>query len=102
AGAPASVRAYFGAVGGPDTAFDWRRTLPSFGAALPFGFSGYGGIASGDVDGDGTDDVLVGIPDAGFGQAEEGAVFVWLGGPGLTNVVDGPADPVWIAESNQA
>ncbi|MFO0687901.1 MAG: hypothetical protein U0900_04295 [Myxococcota bacterium] len=102
AGTAANVRAYFGAVGGPDTTFDWRRTIPSFGAALPFGFSGQGDVATGDVNGDGTDDILVGIPDAGFGQAEEGAVFVWIGGPGLASVLDAPANPDWIAESNQA
>lgn len=102
AGTPANVRAYFGAVGGPDTNFDWRRTIPGFGAPLSFGVDNRGDIATGDVNGDGTDDIIVGIPDATFGQAEEGAVFVWLGGPGLASVPDGPADPIWIAESNQA
>ncbi|MEZ4334791.1 MAG: hypothetical protein R3F35_23785 [Myxococcota bacterium] len=101
-GGVANVRAYFGAAGGPDAAFDWRRTIPDFGSPLPFGFSGRGGIATGDVNGDTIDDILVGIPDASFGQTEEGAVFVWLGGGGLASVVDGPADPDWIAESDQA
>lgn len=102
AGGSANVRAYFGAVGNPDTGFDWRRTIPNFGATFPFGFDGQGDISTGDVNGDGVDDIVVGVPDANFGQAEEGAVFVWLGGPNLANVLDAPANPDWIAESNQA
>lgn len=100
-GTSANVRAYFGAPGVPDTTFDWRRTIPGFGSALSFGVD-RGDIATGDVNGDGVDDILVGVPDAAFGQLEEGAVFVWLGGPGLAAVPDAAADPVWIAQSDQA
>ncbi len=101
-GASANVRAYFGSVSGPDTNFDWRRTIANFGATFAFGTSGVGDLATGDVNGDGYADIIVGIPDAGFGQAEEGALFVWLGGPNLANILDGPADPEWIAQSDQA
>jgi hypothetical protein len=40
---------------------------------------GYDVSSAGDVDGDGLDDVLVGVPMYDQGQADEGAAFVYLG-----------------------
>jgi hypothetical protein len=51
----------------------------------------------GDVNGDGFSDIVVGAPSYDAGQANEGAVFLFLGsrtGPGVL--------PVWYAEGNQA
>lgn len=60
--------------------------------------SGYGSALSviGDVDGDGYSDFAVGIPLWDDGQADEGAVWVYRGGP------SGPTfAPTWARESNQ-
>jgi hypothetical protein len=43
--------------------------------------------SAGDVNGDGYHDVLVGVPDFDDGQADEGAVFLYLGSPsGLASI----------------
>jgi len=58
----------------------------------------FGTVApAGDVNGDGYADVLVGSYNHDRPEADEGVVFLFLGGPaGLA------ATPAWIAESNQA
>jgi hypothetical protein len=58
---------------------------------------GWSVSAAGDVNGDGYDDVIVGVPRYGDGQPEEGVVFLYAGGP------DGPAtSPAWTANGGQA
>lgn len=57
---------------------------------------GYAVAAAGDVNGDGYADAIVGAPYYDSGQAAEGKVFFYPGGPsGLTNA------PTWVWESNQ-
>jgi hypothetical protein len=92
------VNVYFGSASGPSTSFDWRRfTSASTGAR--FGAS----VASGDVNGDGTADIVIGAPQASFGQSEEGAVLVWLGSQFLDSDPDGDASDVdWLGQSDQA
>ncbi len=61
------------------------------------GQCGYAVAGAGDVNGDGYADVLIGIPGYDNGQADEGAMFLFSGGPsGLS------ASPVWIGEGNLA
>ncbi|HQR38643.1 MAG TPA: FG-GAP-like repeat-containing protein, partial [Blastocatellia bacterium] len=44
------------------------------------------GAGAGDVNGDGYDDIIVGSPSYDLGETDEGAVFVFLGGPqGITS-----------------
>jgi hypothetical protein len=92
------VNVYFGSASGPSTSFDWRRfTSTSTGAR--FGAS----VASGDVNGDGTADILIGAPQASLPQLEEGAVLVWLGSQFLDSDPDGDAsDADWVGQSDQA
>jgi len=71
---------------------DWLDTIDQANAR--FGISVTG---AGDVNNDGYDDLIVGAERYDNGQPDEGAIFVYLGGPG------GPdTDPVWTAESNRA
>ena len=54
-------------------------------------------VATGDVNGDGFDDLLVGTSQFDNGQVNEGAVFLHLGSPaGLSST------PAWMAEGNQS
>ncbi len=94
-GAGELVQVYFGSPGGPSTSFGWRRFIGSFGSQIS------GSVASGDVNGDGTADIIVGAPDATNGQANEGMVLVWLGSQFLASNPDGVGNPDWFAESNQ-
>ena len=101
--APTSVRIYFGSPSGPSSAWGWRRS--GFPAdSIPTSNLAYysTSLATGDVNGDGTADIILGLPEYDNGQLDEGAVYVWLGSQFITNVPDGPVDPVWIAQSNQA
>lgn len=85
------VRAFFGSVGGPSTTAGWRRFVQNFGNPAS--------IASGDVNGDGTADIIVGIPEADFPtSSDDGAVLVWLGSQFLASNPDGANDPDWIAQ----
>lgn len=54
------------------------------------------GVSAGDVNGDGFDDLLVGAPNFGHGEVEEGAAFLYLGSPLGPSVA-----PSWVAEGNQ-
>jgi hypothetical protein len=51
---------------------------------------------AGDLNGDGYGDLVVGAPHYDSGQADEGRVFVYYGGP------DGPTTAGWIADGNEA
>lgn len=85
------VRIYFGASGGFNNVFDAQ--LSAGQAEARFG----GSVSSGDVNGDGIDDVVVGAPFWDGGQIDEGAAFVYFGGVGAFNIT---ADAR--VESNQA
>ncbi len=83
---------YYGTGSGLPARAGW--TLASGYTGSYFGFSGG---AAGDVNGDGYGDLLVGAPQYTNGEAQEGGLFVYAGGPaGLSNT------PAWAAESNQA
>ncbi|MCA9492729.1 MAG: FG-GAP repeat protein [Myxococcales bacterium] len=82
---------FFGSPGGVAAAYGWAALGSQAGAAL--GQS----VATGDVNGDGYDDVIVGAPTWNGGQSDEGAAQLYLGSPA------GPgAQPVWTAEGDQA
>ncbi len=99
----ANVQVYFGSPTGPSNAWGWRRTglpvdtIPTLNIAyfLP-------SLATGDVNGDGTADIILGLPEYDNGHVDEGAVYVWLGSQFITNVPDAAANPDWIAQSDQA
>jgi hypothetical protein len=72
----------------PDWSAEGNQAIASFGVSV---------ASAGDVDGNGFDDVIVGADDFDNFEADEGHVFVYLGGPG------GPAvTPSWTVESNHA
>jgi hypothetical protein len=78
--------------GGLATTPAWSATADGAGVLLGWSVS-----TAGDVDGDGYDDVIVGVPRYDDGQPEEGVVFLYPGGP------DGPAtSPAWTVKSGQA
>ncbi|MBY0399236.1 VCBS repeat-containing protein [Myxococcota bacterium] len=84
------VQIHFGSASGPSTTTGWKRQFISAG---PFSDDLRGSsIASGDVNGDGTADIIVGVPRTVSG----GAVLVWLGSQFLANTPSGPADPDWV------
>jgi len=83
---------WFGSGDGLGEASGWSVESDQTGARL-----GVSVDASGDVDGDGYDDVLVGADLFDGGQTDEGAVFLFPGS------ADGPAAVAsWSAESDQA
>ena len=83
---------YMGSPGGLEASPSWVLESELDGAW--FGFSGG---TSGDVDGDGYDDLVVGAPSYSNGQAAEGAAFLYLGS------VSGLATThAWMMESNKA
>jgi len=59
-------------------------------------------LGGGDVNGDGYDDVIVGAPGRDNGQADEGAAFLWLGGPAGPGANGTPANADWKVEVDQA
>jgi hypothetical protein len=78
--------------GGLATTPAWSATVDGAGVLLGWSVS-----TAGDVNGDGYDDVIVGVPRYADGQPEEGVVFLYPGGP------DGPASsPAWTVKSDQA
>jgi hypothetical protein len=82
---------YLGSGDGPRSTAGWVIEADQAGAH-------FGTVASaGDVDGDGYEDVIVGAEGYDFGQADEGAIFLFMGTMnGLS------ASPSWFAESDQA
>ena len=80
-----------GSPAGPATAPSWTSP-PSSGNSW-FGFD----VATGDFDGDGYDDALVGAPSASNGESVEGQVHVFFGGPAGLSLT-----PTWILEPNRA
>jgi len=82
---------YHGSPGGLAASSTWSTTGKQAGVLLGWSVS-----TAGDVNGDGYSDVIVGAPRYDHGQAEEGVVFFYAGGP------DGPAtSPAWMGESDQ-
>jgi hypothetical protein len=83
---------YNGSGDGPKKAAGWviesNQVHARFGSAVANG---------GDVNGDGFEDILASAPDYDNGQADEGAVFLFLGHAGGPSVL-----PDWYAESNQS
>lgn len=88
-----AVFVYFGSATGVDTTADGLLTLNIANARL-----GGSVAAAGDVNGDGYADLVAGAANYSNGQTNEGAAFVWFGGPGTTfnTVADG------VLEENQA
>ena len=83
---------HHGSPGGLSTAPAWIETSGDAGVVL-----GWSVATAGDVNGDGYDDVIVGVPRYDNDQPEEGIAFLYAGGP------DGPsANPAWTVRSNQA
>jgi hypothetical protein len=79
---------YFGSPSGPSLFPSWTwETNQGFATLLA------GGV--GDVNGDGFDDIAMGSPLYDFGQAQEGKVFLFLGGSSGPGTV-----PFWTAEGN--
>jgi len=71
----------------PDWSAEGNQAFAEFGYAVG---------TAGDVNGDGYDDVLVGSPQYGNGEAAEGRAWLYLGSPtGLSPT------PAWTAETNQ-
>ena len=85
------VYVYWGQAGGPSTGPGWTPESNSSGAQFGVSVAGVG-----DVDGDGTDDLLVGANTYTSGQSDEGGVWFWLGDAGGPS---GGAD--WTAQANQ-
>jgi hypothetical protein len=86
-----TVYLYYGGASGLSFEAGWSATLGQ--ANADFGTS----LAGGDVNGDGYDDILVSAPSYDDGETDEGAVFLFLGGP------SGPStSPDWSVESDQA
>jgi uncharacterized repeat protein (TIGR01451 family) len=88
-----AVFVYYGSSTGPSATTGW--TVEGEQSGANFGLSA---DTAGDVNGDGYSDVIVGARYYDNGQTDEGAAFVYHGGPdGLTT---SGAD--WMAESDQA
>ncbi len=84
--------------GGPEgltTTETWTIEGEQVGANMGFHISGV--ASSGDVNGDGFSDVMIGIPYYDNGQTDEGAVYVFYGSASGLSLI-----PDWTGESNQA
>jgi len=85
------VVVYHGSASGPASTPSWMVESNSAGAQM-----GYSVATAGDVNGDGYSDIIIGAPYLSNGNALEGRVSVYHGGPtGL------PASPSWTFESGQ-
>ena len=76
---------------------DW--TAESNQASAWFGYSV---STAGDVNGDGCSDIIVGAPYYDYDQTNDGAAFVWYGGPFDIGQNGTPATAHWMAESDIA
>ncbi len=86
------VYAYYGSPAGPSTVPDWTMESDQQGAAM-----GWSVKTTGDVNGDGYDDLIIGAWHYSNGQSQEGRAYVYPGSP------SGLADSfIWSAESDQA
>ena len=99
------VAVHLGGVSGPSTQVSWTAAdigLPGSSGRLGFSLAG-----AGDVNGDGYADVLMGAPDRSVGQSQEGAAYLWFGGPSTVGDPSGlgasgtPANADWEFEANQ-
>jgi hypothetical protein len=83
---------YHGSPGGLATNPSWSSNGGHDGALF-----GWSVATAGDVNGDGYADIIVGAPTYDRGQTEEGAAFLYAGGPA------GPSTgPTWVGEGDQA
>lgn len=83
---------YLGGSSGLSTTAVWSVESNQLGALF-----GSVVIGAGDVNADGYDDIAVGAPNYDLGEANEGAVFLYLGSPG------GPSPtPAWTGQGDQA
>lgn len=104
----AYIKDYYSYTSGSDAAWIDSIKLPTFFSGNAYSFSAsldsadsilpYGNIASvGDVDGNGFDDVVVGIPTYVNGEFDEGSAFLYAGSQeGLSSTAS------WQVESNQS
>ena len=87
-----------GPQGNPDNA-DWNARSIQYNS----GFGGDGAVATGDYNGDGYDDLLIGSYLYDNDEQEEGIVMVWYGSAqGLGSVEGTPDNAMWKAESDQS
>ncbi len=82
------VAVYLGSAGGLATAYDFGTSGATVGEELGRGLS-----AAGDVNGDGYDDILIGRPGWDNGQANEGRVELYYGGPAFGGNPDWTFEP---------
>ena len=97
-GAPNETADYCGRVAvyyGSATGLTMPSVAPDWAVENQCGSFGYS-IASGDVNGDGYGDIIVGAPSYSSGQTGEGAIFIYTGGPGGM-----PGTTTWATQSNQ-
>ena len=96
----ARILVFFSFPGALEPFPSWSAT--GFGAGSLLSLFGQS-VATGDLDGDGIADLIVGEPGAESGSGDEGAVLVWLGG---LNFIFDPLGTAlnadWTAQSNQS
>ena len=83
---------YLGSATGLSPVASWTAECDRAGARFADKLSGVG-----DVNGDGYDDVLIGAGSYTRNLTEQGAAFLYLGGPGGLS-----AQPAWVMEGDQA
>jgi len=81
---------YLGSTTGPSAAFDWKAESNQGGAAL-----GTSAFTSGDIDGNGYCDVVMGAPSYDGSTGDEGAAFGWFGGENDLGNDGTPANADW-------
>jgi PKD repeat protein len=81
---------YYGSSSGLSSSVDW--TVES---NVPYATLGYSVAPAGDVNDDGYDDVIIGAPYYGDGETDEGAAYLFYGGPNTPE-----SSPNWFIESD--